>query len=178
MRMRIRGIVVASLGVLGLAVPASAQSRLELSVAGGLTPVAQGDWDRGYAGGAHAQIAVTLPRALGPLGVRGEAFVHGFRRETFGDLLSRRTTLPGAAASAVLPIGPATAALRPYLLAGGGTYRTEVGGGGPEWHFGLSGGGGVQLGHGRFGAFVEARLHQVYDGSTPRLVPVSLGLRF
>jgi hypothetical protein len=46
-----------------------------------------------------------------------------------------------------------------------------------EWHFGLAGGG-VRVQAGAVGLFVEARVHQIADGSTPRLVPVSVGVRF
>lgn len=177
-----RGVVVAS-QVLALALvvllPArgDAQRLLSIRLSGGLTPSASGN-TFAYETGVHGQLAVEWERLLGRLGLRLDAFVHGLRRDPAGSALSPRTTVPGATASLVLPLARETKMLRPYLTAGGGTYRTELGGSGAEWHFGLSGGAGLELGVGRVHPFVEVRVHRVYDGATPRLVPVSVGLRF
>lgn len=59
-----------------------------------------------------------------------------------------------------------------------GAYRTDLGGGSPKWHFGLRGGSNITMGHGRVHPFVQAQPHQVFDGATPRLIPVAFGLRF
>ena len=177
----IRRAMVQAAVLAGLLTPpalAAAQRPVTIGVAGGLTPTLTSPREFAYATGAHAQLSVERDRVAGRLGLRADAFVHGFRRETAGGALSRRTAVPGASASLVLPMAGAGGRLRPYLLAGGGTYRTELGSGGPEWHFGLSGGGGMELGAGRARPFVEARVHKVYDGATPRLVPVAVGLRF
>jgi hypothetical protein len=60
---------------------------------------------------------------------------------------------------------------------GAGGYSTEYGNG-RQWSFGLSGGGGVRFKVGSAGAFLEARVHEIGDASTPLLLPVSFGLRF
>jgi hypothetical protein len=109
------------------------------------------------------------------MGVRADAFVHRFRRETFGGTLSRRTTVPGATASLVLPLGVAWA-VRPYVLGGAGAYQTEYGNG-RAWHAGLTAGAGVRFDAGRLDAFVEGRVHRT-ETSTPQLVPLSVGVRF
>ncbi len=160
-----------------LPVRGSAQRPVSIRLSGGLTPSASGN-TFAYETGTHGQLAVERERLLGRLGLRVDAFVHGFRRDAAGSSLSPRTTVPGASASLVLPLASATRLVRPYLTAGGGTYRTDLGGGGAEWHFGLSGGAGLELGAGRLRPFVEAHVHRVYDGATPRLVPVGVGLRF
>lgn len=178
MRRRALMYVTTTISAMGPPAAAAAQLPVRVGAAGGLTPVAHGNWDRGYGGGAHGVLSIERERALGRLGLRADAFVHGFRRDTFGGALSRRTSVPGVSASVVLPLVSAAARLQPYVIAGGGSYRTEYGGGPPEWHFGLSGGGGLRYSARPVGLFVEARLHQVHDGSTPRMVPVSVGLRF
>ena len=70
---------------------------------------------------------------------------------------------------------PAT--FQPYLLAGAGSYRTELGGGPPELHFGIAAGGGVQLARGRVRPFAEVRVLRVVDGGTPRIIPLAIGVR-
>jgi hypothetical protein len=91
--------------------------------------------------------------------------------------LPGRTTIPGATASALLQLGSGRT-VTPYLLAGVGTYRTDYSVYPGEWHFGVSGGGGLRLKAGRATFFTEARVHAIGDGSTPRLVPISFGMRF
>lgn len=174
-RSRSVGLATAAALLAAPAAAASAQRALQVGLAAGATPVSHGDWDRGYAGGTHAQLSLALDRALGPLGVRADVFVHGFRRKTFGGTLSRRTTIPGATVSLVLPLGVAWA-MRPYVLGGGGAYQTEYGNG-RAWHPGLAAGAGVRFDVGRLDAFIEGRVHRT-ETSTPRLVPLSVGIGF
>jgi hypothetical protein len=67
--------------------------------------------------------------------------------------------------------------LTPYLLAGVGSYRTKYTDP-SNWHFGISAGGGVRVRTGAVTLFTEARVHHINDGFTPRLAPVSFGIRF
>jgi hypothetical protein len=174
-----------ALAVLGTALAAatilpsssSAQSRVRFGISAGMTVTNDGGWDRGYERGRNAQFSMELERVIGRLGLRADAGVYAFRRETFGGPLSSRTTVPGASANLVLPVGPAAAKLQPYLLAGAGGYRTEYGAP-AAWHLGFNGGGGLRLGIGRADVFVEARMSKIADSSTPRFVPISLGFRF
>ena len=166
----------AGLSIIPLA--SHAQSPLRFGISAGMTATADGAWDRGYTSGANAQLSIEMERVIGRLGLRADAVVYGFRRETFGGTLSSRTTIPGASANLVLPFRSPTAKIRPYVLAGGGGYRTEYGMPQPEWHFGLSGGGGLRFALGRADLLLESRLFQIADGSTPRLVPIMLGFRF
>ena len=158
-----------------------AQRPITFGVSGGVTPTsAVRPSGLTYESGAHAQVSVERVRILGRLGVRLDAFVHGFSRPTFSGFQTGHTSVPGASVSAVLPLAARSARLQPYLLAGSGTYRTEFGGGfsNPEWHHGLSAGGGLELAQGRTRPFIESRVIRVYDGATPRMVPVTIGLRF
>jgi hypothetical protein len=164
-------------GAMTLPAPSHAQSPLHFGISAGMTATADGAWNRGYTSGANAQFSLEMERVIGRVGLRADGVVYRFRRETFGDVLSARTTIPGASASLVLPFR-SSARIHPYVLAGAGGYRTEYGTPQPEWHLGLSGGGGVRFGFGRAAVFLESRLFQISDGSTPRMVPVSLGFRF
>jgi hypothetical protein len=179
MRLRTLTTVTTAICAGVFTIPASshAQSPLRFGISAGMTATAQGGWNRGYASGVTAQLSIEMERVIGRLGLRADAGVFGFRRETFGGTLSSRTAIPGASANLVMPFRSSAAKIRPYLLAGGGGYRTEYGMP-PEWHLGLSGGGGLRFALGRTDVFLESRLFQIADGSTPRLVPITLGFRF
>jgi hypothetical protein len=158
---------------------ASAQFPLHLSFGGGLTPAFQTDGitSRGYSG-AHLQYALEFTPADSHWGLRFDAFTHHMSRKTFGGVLKPETKILGADFSTIYSFGPASRSWTPYLLAGAGTYRTEYGEPTPEWHFGLAGGAGLRFSAGPIGLFLESRVHSIADGSTPYLVPVTIGIRF
>ncbi len=172
----VRVVVLVVAAVAGFPPLLRSQQSVTLGVSAGVAPVIQGR-NLPYETGTHVQLSAERPQLIGRLGVRAEIFFARFPRNTLNGALSGTTTLPGASLQLVLPLTRPTALVRPYLLAGGGTYRTDLGGG-PEFHFGINGGGGVQFGRGRFAPFVETRLLRIMDGGTPRAVPVSIGFRF
>lgn len=174
--MRTPLFLIASALVGFLPVSVSAQRPVHLGLSAGLTPSLEGSVDRGYRG-SHIQAALELVPSDRRMGLRLDAFVHDMARTRYPNL-SGRTEIVGGTVSALLQMRPIHRVFTPYILAGAGTYRTEFGEPAPEWHFGISAGGGLRLQTGRVAVFTEARLHQIHDGSTPRLVPVSLGIRF
>ena len=178
MRLRSVAALASALGAATLPSAARAQSAFHIGISGGIAVATEGEWNRGYSGGAHARLSMELDRVIGRLGLQADAEVYGFRRDASAGQISSRTTVPGVSANLVLPLTRGTARLRPYLLAGGGSYRTEYGEPQPDWHFGVSGGGGLRFGVGRTDLLLETRVLRIGDGSTPRLVPVLLGLRF
>lgn len=174
--MKTRLVLIASMLVAVRPVAASAQQPVHLALSAGLTPSLEGPVDRGYRG-SHVQAALEFAPANRKMGLRLDGFIHDMTR-IGSPYLSRRTNIVGGTASAMVGLGPLHRSLTPYLLAGVGTYRTEYGEPAPEWHFGISAGGGVRFQAGPLGVFAEARLHQIQDGSTPRLFPLSFGIRF
>ena len=174
--MKTRLVVIASLLAGAPLVPVSAQRPLHLGLSAGFTPSLEGSVDRGYRG-SHAQAALEFAPADRRMGLRLDGFVHNMTRIRYPGLLGR-TNIIGGTASALVGLGPLHRSLTPYLLAGAGTYRTEYGQLPADWHFGISAGGGVRFQTGPIAVFAEARLHQIADGSTPRLVPLSFGIRF
>jgi hypothetical protein len=173
----LRALAIAALSALPATLPAQFPVRFTLTA--GPTPVVEGRFHSDYHRGVHAQVAAEREHALGQLGIRMEAAVHRFNRPMLSGIVSRsgRTTIPSVGAGLTLPVARADARIRPYLLASAGTFQTDLGGG-REWHFGLSGGAGLQARLGPIRAVLEARLHQVNDGGTPRFLPVSVGVRF
>jgi hypothetical protein len=155
---------------------AQGQGAEVFGIAGGAAPTNTG-YDLPYKTGTHLSFFLEVPRTIGRLGVRAEIFVGSFSRDTRNGAVSRRTSVPGASLNVVLPIRDTSATIQPYLLIGGGSYRTELGGGTRELHFGIAGGGGVQVGRGRVRPFAEARVLRVFDGGTPRIIPLAIGVR-
>ena len=174
--MRTPLFLIGSLLLAVAAVSASAQRPIHLGLSAGITPSLDGSWERGYRG-SHVQATLELAPADRRVGLRLDGFVHNMERTRYPGL-SGRTEIIGGTASALVGLGPLDRSLTPYILAGAGTYRTEYGSPAPEWHFGISGGAGIRFQTGPVAVFAEARLHQIGDGSTPRLVPVSFGIRF
>ena len=156
---------------------ASAQFPLHLSFGGGLTPAYEGSVQRGYSG-SHLQYALEFTPADRHWGLRLDAFTHHMSRKTFGGPLSPETRILGSDLSALYSFGPSTRSWTPYLIAGAGTYRTEYGEPTPEFHFGIAAGAGLRFKTGPIGLSLESRVHSIGDGSTPYLIPVTLGIRF
>lgn len=175
-RLRLRIAVTAVLCSVGAPVAAHGQGAEFFGIAAGVAPTNTG-YDLPYNTGAHLSLFLEVPRAIRRLGLRAELFAGAFSRDTRNGNLSRRTSVPGASLSVVLPLGDATSTVQPYLLAGAGTYRTELSIGIRELHFGLAGGAGATFGRGRIRPFVEARVLRVVDGGTPRIIPIALGVR-
>jgi hypothetical protein len=67
--------------------------------------------------------------------------------------------------------------LAPYVLAGAGGYRADLGGG-AERSLGAQAGGGLAWTLGRRALFAEVRWHWTGNSHGTTLVPVTLGLRF
>ena len=168
--------LIASALVGFLPASASAQRAVHLGLSAGLTPSLEGSWDRGYRG-SHVQATLEFAPGNRKIGLRVDGFIHNMTRIRYPGLLGR-TNIVGGTASALVGLGPLHRSVVPYLLAGVGTYRTEYGQLPAEWHFGISGGAGARFQTGPVALFAEARLHQIADGSTPGLVPVSFGIRF
>ena len=164
---------------LALPVTGRAQNPVTFGIGGGASPTRETrSFPLTFAGGAHAQVFIERPRLLGRIGIRAEAYVHSFERPTFSAPQTGRDLMPGASLSLMLPLRAAEGRFQPYVLAGSGSYRSDVGQTFRDWHHGLSAGGGVEWRRARARPFIESRVINVYDGSSPRFVPVTVGLRF
>jgi hypothetical protein len=174
--LRLNAVITVALSCLEMPAVVQGQGAEVFGIAGGAAPTNTG-YDLPYKKGTHLSFFLEVPRTIGRLGVRAEIFVGSFSRDTRNGAVSRRTSVPGASLNAVLPIRDTSATIQPYLLIGGGSYRTELGGGTRELHFGIAGGGGVQFGRGRVRPFAEARVLRVFDGGTPQIIPLAIGVR-
>jgi opacity protein-like surface antigen len=158
---------------------------------GGGVNVPVGDAGDGFDNGFNVRGIVGFQPPALPFGVRGAL---GY------EAMDLASTVPGVSGSASILSGIAgmkfslgTGPIKPYLTAGLGAFSVSskidgVPDSGSELKFGIDGGVGVDLRFGAIGAFVEARMQNVYTNegwnpslsgaSTLQVVPVTFGLTF
>lgn len=147
-------------------------TRVALSV-GGTVAAPVGD----ATGGLNAQLSALLGNPERRLGLRADAGYFGVGRSTLGGQLSSRADVYSLTLNGVLALRPASAHVRPYLIAGLGAYNSG-GDAGRRWSDGANAGLGTTLLLGGREFFAEARLHSLADSYPGSFLPVSFGLRF
>jgi hypothetical protein len=162
-----------------VAAPASAQvvKPLHFGIAGGAT-MPMGDVGDAVKMGYHATGIVTFSMPAMPVSLRADV---SYNRNSWKDGVAGNVNGIWATANAQYTL-PGVA-IRPYLLAGVGMYRTggEIDGTKLDAtnDLGINGGAGVRFNLGGLSSFAEARLHNVFtEGSASRWVPVSFGFMF
>ena len=187
--------VVAVVAIVGLVSRAQAQTPrpFRLAVSGGATLLAGEDRDFFRDGfNLAGSVRVNVPAAQ--IGLRFEAAYHGVGGRNKSDqtvpggpdtlLLGDFSVLSATVAAAYDLVPPSPA--RPYLLVGGGLFRTEAHAvkygqpvRGTATDFGVTAGVGVNFHLGTLSAFAEARVHNIFgDGGSARLYPVAVGVVF
>ncbi|HEX6632282.1 MAG TPA: outer membrane beta-barrel protein [Gemmatimonadaceae bacterium] len=160
------------------ALPVAAQ-RPHLDLGGGASfPV--GTLGDAQDAGWHALVAIGYRPPLSGLGFRLDGSYHRLHSPGTGDTPGRDFRALAVTGNVVRE-GPALA-VRPYVLAGAGLYRTELEGGEARTHPGATLGAGLRFHLLAVDAFVEARYHAMLDalpgGGTGHLVPLTLGITF
>ena len=162
-----------------VAAPASAQvvKPLHFGIAGGAT-MPMGDVGDAVKMGYHAAGIVTFSLPAMPVALRADISYdrHSWKNDVEGNFntiaatVNGQYTLPGVA-------------VRPYIVAGLGMYRSAGTVGDVDLDasndLGINGGAGVRFNLGGLSTFAEARLHNVFtEGEASRWVPVSFGFMF
>ncbi|MEM7415013.1 MAG: outer membrane beta-barrel protein [Gemmatimonadota bacterium] len=157
-----------------LIVPTAVEAQPRLMVGAGVTApngaIADAA-DPGY----HIRAALHVGIPTLPVALRADGALH--RLGSKDAALEDPEVLEGALSVVYLLPG---VSLRPYVLAGAGTYRVETGATGSTTTVsdtGFQAGFGVVLGQLGLGAFAEIRYVHITSGSTTRLIPLTLGLR-
>lgn len=185
-----------------------------IGILGGATfPI--GDYNKAAATGFNIGAFVDFGRRLGPLGVRADVLYHGFGDKDVVSTSGPGTTIDfsnkysmvSGTLNAVYGIPLEDSPIRPYLTGGIGAYYiknspkcttgsttcslTGISSNESTTKFGLNGGAGIEFGLGGAAAFLEARFHQVFQGTVEldcigtaecnraalQIVPVNLGVR-
>lgn len=173
-----------------------------------------GDYNKAAAMGFNIGGFIDFGRRLGPLGIRADVLYHGFGDknavETRGpgttiDFSNKYSMITGTL-NGVYGIPLEDSPIRPYLTAGIGGYNikdsprcvtgsttcsaTTLRASESTTKFGVNGGAGIEFGLGGAAAFLEARFHNVFQGTPDlscteascnrlalQMVPVNLGVR-
>jgi len=168
--------VAASVAVMPATLAAQRAAPVEFQLSAGGTALTSKSAQL-HTGGGHAQAAVLLRTPLHLIDqIRLDGSYHSLPGKAFPTQIIPDAGLVILSASAVKQLYQA-ASVRPYVLAGVGTYNMNQGGG-RESHFGVNGGLGVRFPMGPVGGFLESRFHHVFTGQPNDFIPVSFGVAF
>jgi hypothetical protein len=161
---------------------AMAQAQLNFGVGAGASLV-NGDLSAGHDMGYHLMATAGIHPPLAPVGFRVDGMFHEFNQKSPSTSKTRMTVVT---ANAVLSM-PGAIVLSPYLIGGAGMYNSKstAAGSPSSTDVGVNVGAGVKFGLAGFGAFAEARFHNVFPekpatGTAPnvRFIPVTFGITF
>ena len=124
--------------------------------------------------GYQSVLAISLAPFQSPNRIRLEAAIAELS-DKVATTVERRISF--AAANLVMTSVAVPSAPAGYVIAGVGAYHQRAAGMGSD-HGGLNVGAGITFTFGAFGAFTEARLHYIADGSKTKLFPITFGLVF
>ena len=173
--LRLAGIA----GALAL-VPALASAQdarpISVGVMGGLSlPI--GDLGDGFDSGYNITGNVYFRPAASSLTFRADLGYDSFGAKAVNGNLN----LLSVTGNVMFPMGTAAeGGIRPYVIAGGGLYRTSFEGGDAESDLGVNVGGGLEFNLSGFTTFAEARFVNVFgEGDfNARYIPITFGIRF
>jgi hypothetical protein len=176
MRFGLLAAVVATVAVAPLSAEGQGARRVEFELSGGGTALTSESAEL-HTGGAHAQAALLFATPIRLIDqFRVDGSYHSLPGKAFPTLIVPDAGLVVLSASAIKHVLP-FASVRPYVLAGVGTYNMDQGGG-RESHFGVNGGVGLRFPMGPVGGFLESRFHHVFTGKPNDFIPVSFGVAF
>ena len=179
--MKVLGIV--SLLAAPFALQAQTAKTLSLGVSGGLS-LPMGDLgdvaDAGYNVTGHIYLKPSTKLAL-----RGDVGYDSWKAKSSSVVDANLTSL-SFTGNGIFNVGESSAAMRPYLLLGGGMYRTKssvsiagVSSSSTSTDPGIQGGLGISFNLSGFSTFLEAKYVNIFgDGSSSNFVPVTFGVRF
>ena len=194
--MRCRPAVsVVALLALSVAAPLGAQvpRPVQLGIGIGLTLLTGEDRDF-FSDGFNAAGNVTVNIPAARIGLRAEVMYQALRGKDRGlgppggpdTLVLGDFNVVAGIASLVYHLSPPLSPARPYVLLGGGLFRTEADAvyygtpvSGSSTDFGIAVGAGVRFRVGGVRLFAEGRLHSIFgEGESARVYPVTVGVVF
>jgi hypothetical protein len=163
---------------------AMAQAQISFGVAAGAS-VPNGDMSDAVDMGYHLMATAGIHPPASPVGFRVDGMFNEFKYKAPATDTKQR--IMALTANAVLAM-PGAIVLSPYVIGGVGMYRSSISpkvtGFDASNDMGANIGAGVKFGLAGFGAFAEARLHNIFadngsGGSTSvRFIPITFGITF
>lgn len=167
---------------------ASAQTTRAISVgAGGGLSLPMGDLGKavesGYTVAGHIFLA---PASMTMLSFRGDVSYDSWKGKGASATVDANSSSMGFLGNALVTLGESNAAMRPYLLGGGGAYRLKSTGEVANVEYestvtkpGIQIGAGANFKLSGFSTFLEAKYVNVFtEGSSTGYVPITFGVRF
>ena len=162
---------------------AMAQAQIQFGVAAGAS-IPNGDFSQTNETGYHLMATAGIHPPASPVGFRVDGMWNQFNfKSTIASGESIR--ILGLNANAVLAM-PGAVVLSPYAIGGVGMYNSKASqtGATSSNDMGVNIGAGVKFGLAGFGAFAEARFHNVFvdngtgGSSSLRFIPITFGITF
>jgi hypothetical protein len=163
---------------------AMAQAQLQFGVGAGAS-MPNGDLSDGVDMGYHLMATVGVHPPLAPVGFRVDGMFNEFNAKA--PATDTKERVMALTANAVFSM-PGAVVLSPYAIGGVGMYRTSISPSIPgvdaSNDMGVNIGAGVKFGLAGFGAFAEARFHNVFvdngsgGSSSMRFIPITFGITF
>jgi hypothetical protein len=125
--------------------------------------------------GYQTALAISMGQSRSPTRLRFEGAVAELMDRAPALTTRRVSSLSGNVV--LTPVSASSTAPSGYVTAGIGAYSQRVAGVGTN-HGGLNIGAGIMFNFGRYGSFVESRLHYIFSDPKTKLFPITFGLVF
>ena len=183
MKLSMKFFGIVSLLAAPFVLPAQTTRTISLGISGGLSlPMGNlsDNVDAGYNGTGHLYFKPSTMK----LALRGDVGYDSWKAKS--SVVNANFSSLSFTGNGIFYLGESTAAMRPYLLVGGGMYRTKSSASvsGVSTSFtssdpGIQGGLGMSFNLSGFNTFLEAKYINVFgDGDNLNYVPITFGIRF
>lgn len=179
---------VGTFALLPAVVGAQDSKPISIGVMGGLA-LPMGDLADGVESGYNITGSIYLRPSSSKLMFRGDIGYESFSGKGSNSIAGYDLNVLSVTGNVVFPLGmnSTEGSIRPYIIAGGGLYRSSAEGTGvasgiesdASNDLGIAVGGGLEFKLAGFSTFAEARFVNVFgDGDSARWIPITFGIRF
>lgn len=187
MKRSVYTLLVAGLAMMPAALHAQSAKTVSVGASGGLS-LPMGDLSDGYESGFTVAGHIFLkPASLTKVSFRGDVSYDKWEASSVvGNVLNVSQSTLGFTGNALFALGGGSGGMQPYLLGGGGMYRSSssasvagLSGSRSSTNAGLQGGAGIEFKLAGFSTFAEAKFVNIFaDGGSVNYVPITFGVKF
>ncbi|MCC6244942.1 MAG: outer membrane beta-barrel protein [Gemmatimonadaceae bacterium] len=187
MKRSVATLLVAGLAMMPAVMRAQSAKAVSVGVSGGLS-LPMGDLSDGYESGFTVAGHIFLkPASLSKVSFRGDVSYDKWEASSIaGSVLNVSQSTLGITGNVLFALSSGSGGMQPYLLGGGGMYRTStsasvsgLSGSRSSTKPGLQGGAGIEFKLAGFSTFAEAKFVNIFaDGASRNYVPITFGVKF